>query len=135
QLKATECSNSVCCQIGTVWTFYYDRNKCLADQESHYNELIKLLKIYPSLNIPTLAPLPTMQPLQRYTPNYQNTPLVMPSVDMYQMYKQCVKNATDSFNARVAPLLANGAAESSLMIEAQIKKDQDIGTCQKLYRY
>lgn len=135
QLSVTDCAKSSCCQIGTVWIFYYDRNKCLADQESHYNELVKLLKRYPTFNIPTLAPLPTMQPLQRYSPSYLNTPLVMPTIDVYQMYKLCVKNATDSYNARVAPLFAGGLAESSMTIEAQVIRDQDIGTCQRIYRY
>lgn len=35
QLRQSVCSNSICCQVGNSWTFYEDKNRCLADQSSY----------------------------------------------------------------------------------------------------
>jgi hypothetical protein len=56
-LKNSACNNSTCCQIGSMWIYYLDKNKCLKDQES-YN---KSLTPTPTLT-PTFTPTPTIDP-------------------------------------------------------------------------
>lgn len=61
-LKSSVCNKSICCQIGTSWIFYEDRDKCTQDQNANSNSRTTVTNNY---IIPAENPPP--DPLANYT--------------------------------------------------------------------
>jgi hypothetical protein len=75
-LKKSDCDNSVCCEIGDEWFFYFSKDECNKDQKSFTDELIKQLREDMEnydYDTPTYTP-PVYDPPTTYTPPVYTPP-------------------------------------------------------------
>lgn len=95
QLKSSECSSIICCQIGNNWSIYPSSDSCAQAQNSQYEGIYTPTQF--NLTIPnntttpySLPPLPTDAPL----PTIDNS-------SNQQALQACLSSATTNFNNQV----------------------------------
>lgn len=86
-LKRSVCDQSTCCQIGSNWYFYEDKNKCDADQNARVNNTT-------TRSLPTFVPISTSAPIPTYDPQKLVVPTNPPPViDNSSVRADCIASA------------------------------------------
>lgn len=84
-IRKSECDNSTCCQIGSGWYFYLDKNKCTQDQKSKYT--------YPSQNNINI-------PYSGSNVSYYPCTIYYPSINKYSTYYYLYKTKAECDSAQ-----------------------------------